>query len=448
MSDETKEGGGGPGQVGEDGTEPVPVQSRAQIRRKDNKTRNVRIGDWVKDDERKQSFMKRLPTQLRQEMAQEKSWFQRTFCCCCGPNRDHTIEKTLEDINVTLYELEYLKMSTTFKEREILLLARQYDHLKTLCGKTRKVSSGDILKLPEFRYNPLKDRIGMVMEMRNEGKAEFTLRDFVREMSVFSHRASLSEKCRFLFEVYDFDSDGFVSKDDLREVLHLTLGDHLNYEQIEACVDRTFHECTAFAAQYKDRLGASRASHHETIDLRTFTRVLSNTDVGSKVNIDITGIERTNRLLRLKTLDVAGDKKKKKSKRQLREEKESNKRFDIGGMLKSVSFDDRKDHKSESEVGDDDDDGGRDDEKDLGGGDDSPGDGKDRRRQRKSGKKSRHGRTSARGSDDDSQRDDSRDSHSDDDSGRRRRRKDKGRGKGRGRKRGKGRSKSGGRRNR
>ncbi len=64
-------------------------------------------------------------------------------------------------------------------------------------------------------------------------------------MSVFCPSASLAEKLRFSFEIYDKNRDGSIAKEELQEMLQSTLVDSstgLSKQQVAALIEATFLE--------------------------------------------------------------------------------------------------------------------------------------------------------------------------------------------------------------
>jgi Ca2+-binding EF-hand superfamily protein len=67
-------------------------------------------------------------------------------------------------------------------------------------------------------------------------------RDFVKFLAAFSERAPPDAKARFMFDCYDIDGDGIVSKDDLRSVLQYVVAGQLSDDQMEAVLQRCMDE--------------------------------------------------------------------------------------------------------------------------------------------------------------------------------------------------------------
>uniref|UniRef100_A0A7S3Z6C0 EF-hand domain-containing protein n=1 Tax=Lotharella globosa TaxID=91324 RepID=A0A7S3Z6C0_9EUKA len=217
-------------------------KSPSTLERNDNKTRAGAISAWMTDPS-DQRALSRLPTSIKNSITRD-SWWRRLFCCCYR-NSDEASAKELQDalkgLSLSLYELEYLNMTTSFTEPEIVLLAKQYHHLDI--NKDGVVCADELVQLPEFRRNPMKERLKEYFQAQNDGRSRFSMRQFITTLSVFSPRASIADKCRFLFNIYDCDGDGKIGKEDLRKILDMTLVSKMDATEIDAVVARTFQEC-------------------------------------------------------------------------------------------------------------------------------------------------------------------------------------------------------------
>jgi serine/threonine-protein phosphatase 2B regulatory subunit len=109
--------------------------------------------------------------------------------------------------------------------------------------------------IPELSINPLAQRLVRLAESAN-----FT--EFVRLLAPFSPRAPREDKVRFIFEVYDVDGDGVVSREDMSVVLRQLGGAGLADAAVHELVERAFGEAGAadgclrlpdFAAALKDQ---------------------------------------------------------------------------------------------------------------------------------------------------------------------------------------------------
>mmetsp|Transcript_25053 Transcript_25053/g.44549 ORF Transcript_25053/g.44549 Transcript_25053/m.44549 type:complete len:367 (-) Transcript_25053:183-1283(-) len=272
-----------------------------------------KITDWMANDNELANIPDRPLSRIEEEEDAEKTWYTKledfwtkTFCWCRRRNEKKT-EKFNDDLKateLTLYDVEYLKMKTSFTDDEILVLAKQYG--KVDLNGDGVVTSDELVELPEFRKNPIKQRLQAYFEAQNGGKTVFSIRKFIKTLSVFSPRSSIKEKCRFLFNVYDCDGDGKIGREDLKWILSRILVDSLlSSKAIDDVVEKTFQEC---AKHNRQSLLKKKDERYEYIDFKTFEKILVNTDVGSKVSIDLLKVSRENEL------DEFGRKEKRKRK--------------------------------------------------------------------------------------------------------------------------------------
>eukprot|EP01027_Heterolobosea_sp_BB2_P002825 GEZU01004239.1.p1 GENE.GEZU01004239.1~~GEZU01004239.1.p1 ORF type:complete len:136 (+),score=42.84 GEZU01004239.1:592-999(+) len=76
-------------------------------------------------------------------------------------------------------------------------------------------------------------------------KGGIDFREFITGLSVFCERASLDEKLKFSFRIYDFDGDGSITKEELYKLLEASFAENslgLTTEQLSSLVDGTFAE--------------------------------------------------------------------------------------------------------------------------------------------------------------------------------------------------------------
>mmetsp|Transcript_977 Transcript_977/g.1545 ORF Transcript_977/g.1545 Transcript_977/m.1545 type:complete len:145 (-) Transcript_977:67-501(-) len=119
-------------------------RSRTVLDRANNQTRRGVVGDWMKSKTGYNRNLTRLPTSIKASI-DRGNWITK-YLCCCFRRSDSTIseiQEALRGLNLSLYELEYLNMSTSFTEPEIVLLARQYHHLDL--NKDGVVSSDELV---------------------------------------------------------------------------------------------------------------------------------------------------------------------------------------------------------------------------------------------------------------------------------------------------------------
>eukprot|EP01028_Stygiella_incarcerata_P000908 TRINITY_DN1143_c1_g1_i1.p1 TRINITY_DN1143_c1_g1~~TRINITY_DN1143_c1_g1_i1.p1 ORF type:complete len:128 (+),score=30.23 TRINITY_DN1143_c1_g1_i1:251-634(+) len=92
----------------------------------------------------------------------------------------------------------------------------------------------------ELSSNPFLPRILEVFDQN--GDHAFSFQEFVLCLSVFSPRAPVDEKSRFLFRLYDQDNDGKISRSDLHLSLLRMIGNEVTPDEISLIVDKVFAE--------------------------------------------------------------------------------------------------------------------------------------------------------------------------------------------------------------
>mmetsp|Transcript_4480 Transcript_4480/g.15538 ORF Transcript_4480/g.15538 Transcript_4480/m.15538 type:complete len:198 (-) Transcript_4480:245-838(-) len=144
-------------------------------------------------------------------------------------------------LSLTQHDLEDVQAHTQhhFTMEEIQSLYRRFRALDR--GHKGFIAPDELLKLPELAMNPLAQRILQVFENVN-------FKAFCSLLSVFSGRASREDKLRFIFQVYDIDGDGYVSRTDLLVMLRHLAGSSLSEEQLADLAHRCLREGRSWAA--------------------------------------------------------------------------------------------------------------------------------------------------------------------------------------------------------
>ncbi|ESQ31966.1 hypothetical protein EUTSA_v10004891mg [Eutrema salsugineum] len=93
------------------------------------------------------------------------------------------------------------------------------------------------------RKNLFADRIFDVFDVKRNGVIEFG--EFVRSLGVFHPDASVHEKIKFAFKLYDLRQTGFIEREELKEMVIALLHESeliLSEDMIEVMVDKAFIE--------------------------------------------------------------------------------------------------------------------------------------------------------------------------------------------------------------
>lgn len=96
----------------------------------------------------------------------------------------------------------------------------------------------------ELRLNPYGDRICHVFN--TGGKHGMSFEDFLDMYSAMSEYSNGNIKTHYAFKIYDFDEDGFIGKDDIRQAIDRLVFDedkHLTKAEINRIIENILREC-------------------------------------------------------------------------------------------------------------------------------------------------------------------------------------------------------------
>lgn len=128
------------------------------------------------------------------------------------------------------------------------------------------------MHIPDFAMNPLSQRLLSVFASK-EGLINF--KDFTRALVVFHPNTPAMDKLRceysfllsfnlepVLFDLYDHDGDGFVSRDDLLEVLRMATGKFLGEEKLTSIADEYLAGCDKLSFEQFQQVETCRLPQH------------------------------------------------------------------------------------------------------------------------------------------------------------------------------------------
>ncbi|MBA0858612.1 hypothetical protein Goshw_028724 [Gossypium schwendimanii] len=136
---------------------------------------------------------------------------------------------------LTQYDIEEVQeyCQNLFSQQEIVSLYQRFCQLDR--NAKGFISADEFLSVPEFAMNPLSQRLLKMVDGLN-------FKDFVAFLSAFSAKASVQQKVKLIFKVYDSDGNGKVSFSDMLEVLRDLSGSFISDVQREQVLTQLLKE--------------------------------------------------------------------------------------------------------------------------------------------------------------------------------------------------------------
>eukprot|EP00270_Netrium_digitus_P008147 TRINITY_DN2416_c0_g1_i2.p1 TRINITY_DN2416_c0_g1~~TRINITY_DN2416_c0_g1_i2.p1 ORF type:complete len:170 (+),score=37.88 TRINITY_DN2416_c0_g1_i2:49-558(+) len=136
---------------------------------------------------------------------------------------------------LTQYDIEDVQkhVGGKFSQREIAALYARF------CALDRNskgyISADEFMAIPEFAVNPLAQRLLRHLEGVN-------FKDFCQWLSAFSSRATAEDRTRLIFQVFDQEETGSISREAIVALLRDLSGNFMTEEQREQVVARALQE--------------------------------------------------------------------------------------------------------------------------------------------------------------------------------------------------------------
>ncbi|KAJ3267378.1 Calcineurin subunit B type 2 [Chytriomyces hyalinus] len=172
-------------------------------------------------------------------------------------------------LQLTAEEIQEMREYTNLSEPQIKRLYTRFRQLDK--NKTGVITADEMIAIPEFAMNPLALR--MIAVFDSEERGEINFRQFVGWLSVFAKGAGRDQKLAFAFRVYDVDSDGLISFDDLQTILKLMVGKNLPQNEVDQLVRQTI-------------LDADTIDRDGSISFDEFKRAVFSADLEQSFSID------------------------------------------------------------------------------------------------------------------------------------------------------------------
>lgn len=136
-----------------------------------------------------------------------------------------------------------LATSTHFSTAELSQLSQRFAMLEP--DDEGHVDVEQVCDMPEIAMYPLLQRI--VSKYNTDKSGGVTFPEFAKAMSTLSGKATLSEKLKFAFDLYDIDGNGVIVGSEMFDVFRLISRRHYTDESLQQIVG-------AFMAEYPSGL--------------------------------------------------------------------------------------------------------------------------------------------------------------------------------------------------
>ncbi|KII71620.1 Calcineurin B ous protein 1 [Thelohanellus kitauei] len=162
-------------------------------------------------------------------------------------------------------------------------IKRLYSRFSTLDKKHQGyLTREDFLRIPELAINPLCERIvDMFFSEAQNNRDEVpgvNFKTFATTLAVFKPmsrrnpiRNTKESKIKFIFDIYDTSNHGYITRDDLYNILRMLVGESLQQESLGTVVDHVYNDADI--------------NHDGKISLSEFAKLMENSGIEEKLSI-------------------------------------------------------------------------------------------------------------------------------------------------------------------
>ncbi|EAX92160.1 EF hand family protein [Trichomonas vaginalis G3] len=137
-------------------------------------------------------------------------------------------------------EAKQIASKSFFSEKEVFILAKIFRNLT----KEAQITIESFCKNLSIKNKSIGEILYKIIDSDGSGQIDFV--EFVDGLNKFHPRAPFDEKVKMCFKAYDADGSGAVSKDEIQEVIKISIADNalieLENAQIDEIVDQLIDE--------------------------------------------------------------------------------------------------------------------------------------------------------------------------------------------------------------
>jgi serine/threonine-protein phosphatase 2B regulatory subunit len=144
----------------------------------------------------------------------------------------------------TAAEYAEIRAETKFNDAELRALWLRYKLLSDSQEADGKIDIHEFQAALGLRSSGFTYQLFSAFD--SDGSFQIDFYEFARGIYAMSARATLEDKARFCFRVYDSDGNGTIDRDELCQILRFSLGETsavaLSEDQLKSIVDRTYEK--------------------------------------------------------------------------------------------------------------------------------------------------------------------------------------------------------------
>jgi serine/threonine-protein phosphatase 2B regulatory subunit len=145
-------------------------------------------------------------------------------------------------VEPTAQEYTALSGETKFSESELRRLWIKFNALSNSQVADGKIDLTEFQSALGLKSEGFAQRVFAAFD--HDGSQEIDFPEFCRGLYAMSPRASLEDKAKFCFSVYDIDGNGEIDREELRSILMYSLSENsavkLSDDQLRRIIDRTY----------------------------------------------------------------------------------------------------------------------------------------------------------------------------------------------------------------
>ena len=167
-------------------------------------------------------------------------------------------------------EIANIEAKTKFTAKQIKKLYGRFTSLDR--AKKGYLCREDLNRIPELAINPLGERIvDAFYSETGSSDDRLNFLHFTKVLANFRASATHQNQLKFAFKMFDTSNGGFVSTEQVAQLLGVTVGDNMSHEQVIAIAQRTIHDAD------KDLDGL--------VSFQEFSEALQRSDIEGKMSI-------------------------------------------------------------------------------------------------------------------------------------------------------------------